>query len=811
MKLLKSHFVAALSGTAVSQLIAGIAQVLIVRALGVSQYGAYTLLYASLAIVSAIIGTGLDLWLLDYGSRVPTHIRTARRRIIAIKISLALGCGIFLVSGIFPQPIAPHLVILGLIAVSADSVSSSMWQSLRAINHHRNVALIQSGNMLLILGAVLAGAAHQIDTLLALQAGIAVCVCLVSWRISQRALPHADSTTPVSLNAGIPFVISDVCAQLYTYSGTLILAQVASLYDVGIYRGAWSIIGYSFVIPAVIFHTTLPQLNAARTVQTRQRIIVVASGLMLIYALGMWLAAQYVLVFLLPLLYGGSFQASAVLVPQLAMIPVLKACSFFGVLLLIQQQHLRIRIGVQISVVALLWVIAPLLIPTYGIVGAITTQLWCESVLAVGYLLTGVLGMRLVSPPATSPHHIYISNMHGVGNVGDLAIHQAQLAMLAHRYPQARMTLAYADLTSAQPRFPNHTVVHGLSHWVYDTHGRIAPLTTRIRRMCALALAIPLMRWGGQARLGLTRAEATTLNALATADLVCASGGGYLYDTPQRATLWRWLSWDCYLIADMLVAIWLGRPLVLLPQSFGPIHSRWLRWGVQYVSRHAQHVYARESWSSTWLTHHGIAHTMAADLAWRWANPRPPVHNTPPILGITAIDWGAQYAGFAGQHAYEQRLCAVMRHYVAHGWHIRLFVQSQDTNPAWDDAHVVHRLWAHMAHPAVQIIPFIAEPQALQHAYAQLDRLLTTRFHAAILRLACQLPCVVLSYLPKATATMHDLGLGAWCLDIADSDAATLIAALDSSAAQYAILGHLPIMATAFESAPSGYPSADPQ
>ncbi len=811
MKHLGTHFVAALSGTAISQLIAGIAQVLIVRALGVTQYGAYTLLYASLAIVSAIIGAGLDMWLLDYGSRFPAQLHRARRRILTIKISLAVGCGIMFVGGIIPTQIVPSLMFLGLVAVSADSISNSMWQSLRAINHHRTVAIIQSSHMLLILGAVLAGAAGHIETIVTTQAIIAVGVCLASWRISHRALPPADPTTQVPLRAGIPFVVSDVCAQLYTYSGTLVLAQVASLYDVGVYRGAWSIIGYSFVIPAVILHTTLPQLNAAQRTETQRRTLAIATGLLMLYAVGMWLAAQYVFVALLPLLYGESFHASAQLVPALAMIPVLKALSFLGVLLLIQQQHLRTRIVVQLGVVALLWATAPVLIAQQGTSGAITVQLWCESMLAIGYLLTGVLGMRLVSAPAPSPRHIYISNMHGVSNVGDLAIHQAQLAMLQQRYPQATFTLAYADCSSAQLRFAPHTVVHGLSHWVYATDGQIAPLHTRLRRMVALALALPVLRWGGNAHIGLHATEAATLQALARADLVCASGGGYLYDAPHRASLWRFLTWDWYLVADMLVAIWIGRPLIFLPQSFGPIHSRWLRWGVQYVTRHAQHVYARESWSSAWLHRHGIAHTVADDMAWRWANPHPPVHNTPPILGITAINWGAQYAGFTGQHTYEALLIQVMRHYLALGWQIRIFVQCQDRNPDWDDTRVAQRLYAQLAHPAVTLVPFIGEPRALQHAYAQLDRLLTTRLHAAILRLACQLPCVVLSYLPKASATMHDHGLATWCLDIGETDASALIHALDTCDAQYAIFATRQLTATAFECAPSARPSTDPQ
>ena len=117
MNQLRSNLVAALTGTAVSQILAGIAQVLIVRTLGAAQYGTYALLYAWLAIVTAIIGAGLDLWLLDYGSRHPNQIRTARRRIILIKICIVSGCGLLVVAGISPPQIAMPLVILGLVAV----------------------------------------------------------------------------------------------------------------------------------------------------------------------------------------------------------------------------------------------------------------------------------------------------------------------------------------------------------------------------------------------------------------------------------------------------------------------------------------------------------------------------------------------------------------------------------------------------------------------------------------------------------------------------------------------------------------------
>lgn len=808
MNQLKAHFVAAISGTVISQLLAGIAQVIIVRALGVTQYGTYTLVYAWLAIVSAVMGAGLDVWLLDHGSRHPIQIRATLHRVVSLKLVVIAVCGLFFVSGVIPLHIEKTLLLYGLIAIAADSISASVWQSLRANNHHRTVAVIQTVNMLCVLLVVIAGAAQVVTTLIGAQAVVALSMCGVSWFISRRSTAGVHHAPPARLRAGIPFVISDVCAQLYTYSGTLLLAQVTSVHDVGVFRGAWSLIGYSFVIPAMIFTTTLPQLNAAPDPRHYRRVLKSAAGLLALYATGMWLVAAYIAPALLPWLYGVSYTESARMAPQLALVPIAKALSFAGVLLLIQQHHLRTRIAVQIGVVSGLWLIAPVLIARTGIAGAITVQVWCEWMLALGYIITGVIRMRMVAVPAQPPQHIYISNMHGVANVGDVAIHVAQLAMLTQRFPQAQITLAYADQVGAQRFFPMHTVVNGLSHWVYTADGHIAPLATRLRRMLALALAIPVLRWGGHARLWLTPTEQASLHAIARADLVCASGGGYLYDTPVRATWWRWLSWDWYLLADMLVAVWLGRPLVLLPQSFGPMHSRWLRWGLAYVARHAQHIYARESQSSAWLTQHGIAHTQASDMAWRLAKPSVAIPNTPPILGITAIDWGAQYAGFSRQAAYEQLLCDIMQHYVERGWQIQLFVQCHDTNPAWDDAQVAHRLAARIAHPAVHVMPFIADPHELQNAYVRLDRLLSTRLHAAILRMACGQPCVVIGYLPKAAGIMHDIGLAAWCLDITHLDAQRVMTALDSSHEQYAILARRQIIPTVFESAPSEYLSA---
>jgi polysaccharide pyruvyl transferase WcaK-like protein len=430
-------------------------------------------------------------------------------------------------------------------------------------------------------------------------------------------------------------------------------------------------------------------------------------------------------------------------------------------------------------VVTSLWLTAPWLIAQAGIQGAIQSQVFCEVLLAVGYLVSGVVLMKLPRQRVWPPQRIYVSNMHGVANVGDLAIHQQQVQRLSACFPAAHITLAYQDQVGAQRVFPHQQVVKGLSHWVYADDGGIAPLQTRLRRTMVWLWAISLLRWGMVPRWGLRDGERATLQAIAHADVVYASGGGYLYDTHGHGGLRRVLSWDWFLMADMLMAIAIGCPLVLLPQSFGPCHNPWLRRMLVWVTRHAQQVYARESLSSAWLSQHGIIHQMAPDCAWGMMATIPPTTNTPPILGITAINWGAQSQGFVGQQAYEAVMTQVITHYLSHGWQVQLFVQCHEANPSWDDGRVAQRIAQGINHPAVQVMSFLADPTALQQAYARLDCLLTTRLHGAILRLGTGQSTVVIGYLPKAQGIMHDMGLAAWCLDIGTTTTVDVITTIE--------------------------------
>lgn len=772
-----SHIIAALSSTIVSQALAAVAQVLIIRALGSGGYGIYTTLYAWLAIAGSVMGAGFDIWLLDRSSRHPTQIRQQIGLILRIKIALWVIVACILMW--FIEHISISLIGLGLLIIVLESISTTMLQALRALNRHQTVAMLQLIAPSLILGSV-SWLTPNIHWLLVIQLISMSLVLISAWYNLRHHLPTPSPTAQPALRGSVPFIISDILAQIYTYTSTLLLASAASTTDVGIFRGAWSFVAYTVVIPSIIFSTTLPLLNHARIAQRAPMIrrTAIAFG---IYAIvvGVFVASgggQLIVFF-----YGESFAPSVTFVANLIILPLIKAVTFFGVMLIIHHQRLVWRIGVQLITVGVLWLIMPPLIAQSGINGAINAQLITESVLAIGYLIGGIWPMRHPPEPIWPPRRIVITNMYGTRNLGDAAIHQVQHAWLTQQFPYATIQQCYAVA-------PNTNTLQGISHWVYDQHGHIAPWSTRLRRMRALIWCVSMHTLGITTTWGMTITERRTFDTIINADLICASGGGYLYDSPSRRPWWRLFSWDWWLYADLIVAIIWRRPFMLLPQSIGPLHNRPFRTLTRWVLRRAHVVYIRESFSAHLLTSLDIPYQYAPDMAWGLPAPDH-IHQpdpTIPTLGITVMDWGTQSGHIEQQHRYESAIITVAKHFWASGWRIQLYAQCTDQSPGWDDTRVVAHLATHL--PFATIMSPVTTPVALQNQYAQLTCLLTTRLHGALIRFTMGQSAVVIAYHSKAVGIMHDNGLGAWCLPIDTITPEAIISAIVTHTNQLTII-----------------------
>jgi colanic acid/amylovoran biosynthesis protein len=374
---------------------------------------------------------------------------------------------------------------------------------------------------------------------------------------------------------------------------------------------------------------------------------------------------------------------------------------------------------------------------------------------------------------------ILLVNPHSPQNAGDLAILHSALARLAEAFPHA--DLAYT-MTDDQPSPWVPRGVPGIPSSMQWVTRRTADGGWRWRKGHALGYVVWLLLIALFYRIGKWRwlpADAQRrawMQAYYDADVIVGNGGGYLYARNQTsiAFLWLWLG--------MALAIIMGKPLILLPQSFGPLPGRLQQTLLRWLVNRADLVGAREFRSVEFLqTIHVQSPVLllpdlafltvesdrdeALDLLARFGVPR---DDGRPKIGMTLMDWGAQNPAFSDQAAYEagivQLIQFVQEHYNAH---VILFAQCCGPTPDQDDRHISRRIAGLMApvNP-VYVIDAMLPASMLKAAYRAIDALVATRMHAAIFSLAAQTPTLVIGYLHKSIGIMQTVGLGQYVTDI---------------------------------------------
>jgi colanic acid/amylovoran biosynthesis protein len=383
--------------------------------------------------------------------------------------------------------------------------------------------------------------------------------------------------------------------------------------------------------------------------------------------------------------------------------------------------------------------------------------------------------------------NILLLNAHSPQNAGDLAILQESLACLRAACPGVAITVAIND-DDRQGLPAGATYVASLSRWLM----RVGPVGEwRWRKPLALPYAVWLLlaalahRLAGRRMLPRDAERRRLMHAYYDADLVVVIGGGHLYarHALNIAFLWLWLG--------LALALLLGKPLMLLPQSFGPLPGRIQRGLLRWMLDRSALVVAREYRSLRFLAEIGLRRRalVLPDMAFGMpaagrCGANPLVERTlsgagRPLIGLTLLDWGAQNPGFHNQRGYEEAILALISHLQrCYGAAIVLFAQSYGPIAAQDDRHIARRIAA--GSPAtVALIDAALSPVELQAAYSRLDLLVATRMHSAIFALSAGVPALAIGYLHKSAGIMEMLGLERHVLDIDTIDATRLCAAFD--------------------------------
>jgi len=391
---------AAISGVFLSYLLSATVQTLIVRQLGRLLYGEYATLVAALGLMTSLLGFGLDIWLLNEGGRAPANLARNIAHVLRIKL---FGAAILLILvGIAwaNQIVQTPAFVVGVIGIICDSLTNTGYNALRALRRNGQVAIFQVIAPLVLLLALLVmqNTTISIFALFCVQAACSSALALILLRrlsnICGPLFGHRFDLIYLVRGAWL-FVASDALSNLYTQSSIVILGRLVDPSAVGLFKPALNIIGFTFLVPSLIFLVGLPHLNAAGLSGQQYRGLVRAMTIgALLYGLaaliGLWFFADLII----KILFGAGYAAALPLVQMMSLIPLFKAGSFVCVAILLSLDRQRLRVGIQ-AVIAVASLIGGLLIiPLYGLSGAVWLYTATEALVFLLYFLGAVLAMR---------------------------------------------------------------------------------------------------------------------------------------------------------------------------------------------------------------------------------------------------------------------------------------------------------------------------------------------------------------------------------------------------------------------------------
>jgi colanic acid/amylovoran biosynthesis protein len=388
---------------------------------------------------------------------------------------------------------------------------------------------------------------------------------------------------------------------------------------------------------------------------------------------------------------------------------------------------------------------------------------------------------------------IMLINLHSSRNAGDAALAFAATQQLHEAFPGSTVTLSMNDPASHPDSDPK---VGSFMHWFHtlSENGKPKWRIGEIVRLGAGSLAaVAAYRWRKHpVHPFLSKEQNTFLQAYFNADLVVSAPGNFLYSSGKFG-----LSFLAA-IFTMAYALWAGKPLYLLPQSVGPLKRNWERWLIRLVFNRARLVMVREEVSLQQIRQARVTNPQVRiqpDMAFSYtAAPEEDAKRwllthgiatgrDVPLLGVTAINWGAQTGQHALQSQYESALAGVARYFVErmHG-KVVFYPQVIGTVAYADDRIPARRVIDSLLdiNDHVTLIDIPPSPAVLKAAYGLMDIFIGTRMHSNIFALCGGVPILAIAYRHKTQGIMHMLGLDEWNIDIQAASDSTLIERLSA-------------------------------
>lgn len=271
--------------------------------------------------------------------------------------------------------------------------------------------------------------------------------------------------------------------------------------------------------------------------------------------------------------------------------------------------------------------------------------------------------------------------------------------------------------------------------------------------------------------------EKKTLTEFKSADAFVVKGGGFIHTTNSLADSYK----AYFFLYHVLLAQSLGKPVYVMPNSFGPLEGAFYQSIVRKALSRCKVVASRESVSQDMLSAIGVKSQLFPDLAFGLESSKNAsgylhsvrlIHKERPIVGITARPY--RFPGASNPKAsyekYISEMATFARSLYAQGF-VPVFVEhvlSQGEHES--DITAIDAITARLKAGEYEVFRnSILNCRQLKAVYGECDFVVGTRFHSVIFALSEGIPAIAIGYGGnKGRGIMRDLGFPELVIPIED-------------------------------------------
>lgn len=297
-----------------------------------------------------------------------------------------------------------------------------------------------------------------------------------------------------------------------------------------------------------------------------------------------------------------------------------------------------------------------------------------------------------------------------------------------------------------------------------------------------LAIAVPLSNkyTRGIASLFLTREQKNTLKKYSQSKAAFVKGGGFLHDYDGKIGTYKIF----FFLYHINLALSMGIPVYVMPNSYGPFKSQVSRWMVKRCLNRCQLVYSRESISQKVLANKcRVKSKLSRDLAMYlkkdesfntkqcFADNNITIHQGK-MVGITVRPYrfpGVQNADELYEN-YKKSICDYILWLKRNDYYPILIEHVFSENYHERDIICINEI-VEMVRDKGQVVDVFSNLdlncRQMKSIYAEMDYLVGTRFHSVIFSLTENVPVIAITYGGnKGDGIMKDIGLSEFSIPI---------------------------------------------